>query len=316
MIEFELVRVTRELARCTDLPAVMQTLGTAARKLLGADGVTLVLREGNLCHYADEDAIAPLWKGRRFPIDSCVSGWSMLHRQAIAIPDIYADSRVPHDAYRPTFVKSLAMVPICPDDPIGAIGAYWGTHHEASAQELQALQAIAESAEVIRHIRRIEHLTTMVQDATDALLLAGRQLALRQDLLDLRGIVRHCVDRSRAAYRRSSLGVTLEVPDAPVWITGDSVRLAQAVGNILEYARARTPERGRVALRVMAEQQAVLSIQAIPARAIAVRALGMAVAKALVHLHDGSFDAGPDTAGASAETVVRLPLRTESVYLN
>ncbi len=26
-----------------------------------ADGITLVLREGAMCHYLDEDAIAPLW---------------------------------------------------------------------------------------------------------------------------------------------------------------------------------------------------------------------------------------------------------------
>jgi hypothetical protein len=31
----------------------------------------------------------------------------MLHAQIALIPDIYADSRVPHDAYRPIFVKSL-----------------------------------------------------------------------------------------------------------------------------------------------------------------------------------------------------------------
>src|SRR5579862_9391663 len=53
--------------------------------------------------------------------------------------DIYADSRadsrVPHDAYRPTFVKSLVMVPVPQQQPIAAIGAYWQTHHEATWNE-------------------------------------------------------------------------------------------------------------------------------------------------------------------------------------
>ena len=47
---------------------------TAARRLIGADGVTLVLREGHSCHYVEEDAISPLWKGQRFPMSACVSG--------------------------------------------------------------------------------------------------------------------------------------------------------------------------------------------------------------------------------------------------
>lgn len=316
MIEFELVRVTRELARCDDIACVMQTLGSAVRRLTGADGVTLVLREGSNCHYADEDAIAPLWKGRRFPMEACISGWSMLNRQAVAVPDIYADPRIPHEAYRPTFVKSLAMAPIDVEDPIGALGAYWGEQHEPSAQELEALQALAECATMIRNLHRIEQLTGMVEEATDALLLADGKLVIRRDLLDLRGIARHCVDRSRAAYRKSNVSIQLGLPETAVWISGDSVRLSQAVGNILEHARSRTPDGGRVSVRVMADSQAALSVQAIPARAVSARSLGLAVAKALVNLHDGSFEPGPESAGPSAETMVRLPLRSGPVYLN
>lgn len=155
MIEFELLRVTRELSACDDLAGVMRVLGRAARKVTGADGVTLVLREGAMCHYADEDAIAPLWKGQRFPMRRCISGWSMLNRQRVAIADIYADPRIPHAAYRPTFVKSLAMVPIGAHDPVGALGAYWEERHEATTAELDALQALADSATVVRHLQLI-----------------------------------------------------------------------------------------------------------------------------------------------------------------
>ena len=41
------------------------------------DGVTLVLRDNGRCHYVEEDAIGPLWKGQRFPLESCISGWVM-----------------------------------------------------------------------------------------------------------------------------------------------------------------------------------------------------------------------------------------------
>ena len=103
----------------------MQITTQAARTLLQADGITFVLREGDLCYYAAEDAISPLWMGRRFPLDACISGWCMIEGKTAVIADIYQDPRIPHDAYRPTFVRSLAMVPVRLKDPVAAIGAYW-----------------------------------------------------------------------------------------------------------------------------------------------------------------------------------------------
>ena len=47
----------------------MDIVRHAARQLVGADGATFVLRDGDKSFYADEDAIAPLWKGLRFPLE-------------------------------------------------------------------------------------------------------------------------------------------------------------------------------------------------------------------------------------------------------
>jgi diguanylate cyclase (GGDEF)-like protein len=152
------------------LPQVQAIVRRAARALTGADGATFVLREGDQCFYADEDAIAPLWKGRRFPMSICISGWAMLHRRRVAIEDIYADDRIPHDAYRPTFVKSLAMVPIRSLDPIGAIGNYWAERHRPTEQELGLLQALADSTAVaIARVQLLEHLEQRVAERTAAL---------------------------------------------------------------------------------------------------------------------------------------------------
>ena len=140
-----LLTVIRALSFCRTLPDVMEIVRHEARTLSGADGVTFVLRDGQQCHYAEEDAIGPLWKGRRFPIKSCISGWVMEHREAVTIEDIYVDPRIPTDAYRPTFVKSLAMVPVRAEDPVGAIGAYWATNHRTSAAELDVLQSLGEA---------------------------------------------------------------------------------------------------------------------------------------------------------------------------
>jgi diguanylate cyclase (GGDEF)-like protein len=120
----------------------------AARRLTAADGATIALRDGEQCVYIDEDAIQPLWKGKRFPLDACISGWAMLNRRAAVIEDVYTDYRVPRDAYESTFVKSVVTVPIRPSEPLGAIGVYWGRPHRATAQELGLTHALADSAAV------------------------------------------------------------------------------------------------------------------------------------------------------------------------
>lgn len=115
------------------------------RRLLGADGVTFVLSEGEQVYYAEEDAAGQLWKGRRFPASACISGWAIAHREAAVIEDITVDPRIPLDAYLPTFVKSLLMVPVGEDPPLGALGIYWAERHTATAREMFMARAVAQT---------------------------------------------------------------------------------------------------------------------------------------------------------------------------
>lgn len=121
-------------------------LRSSARAAVRGDGATVVELDGDQCHYADEDAISPLWKGQRFPVTACISGWAIRHRKTVVIPDIRDDDRVPMEAYRPTFVRSMVTVPITAGQPIGAIGAYWGRPHRATDEETAALERLADAA--------------------------------------------------------------------------------------------------------------------------------------------------------------------------
>ena len=78
-----LLEVVQDLSMVRDLQRLMEIVRRAARTLTGADGATFVLREGDQCYYADEDAIQPLWKGSRFPMRTCISGWVMMNRAAL-----------------------------------------------------------------------------------------------------------------------------------------------------------------------------------------------------------------------------------------
>lgn len=142
-----------DIVEAENLASLSRLATTRARQLLRCDGATLVLREGDLCHYLDEDAIEPLWKGRRFPGEACISGWVMRHRTYATIEDIRGDMRIPQDAYRSTFVRSLAMMPIDHLDPIGACGAYWGSRHTTTPEQLVTLRYLADAIAVA--LRRV-----------------------------------------------------------------------------------------------------------------------------------------------------------------
>jgi hypothetical protein len=172
-----LVAAIQQLSLARNMETIMAIVRRAARDLTGADGATFVLREGDLCHYADEDAIGALWKGSRFPMSACISGWVMLNRQPVVIEDVFADARIPAEVYRATFVKSLVMVPIRTESPIGAIGNYWATPHLATEEEVRVLQALADSTSIaIENVMLYTHLDAAVQARTAELEAANRDL--------------------------------------------------------------------------------------------------------------------------------------------
>lgn len=204
-----LLQAVQELSAARGLAEVQELVRHAARELTGCDGATFVLRDGDMCHYADEDAIAPLWKGHRFPIRACVSGWTMINRDVAVIPDIYQDDRIPHSAYRPTFVKSLVMVPIRRLDPIGAIGNYWSTKRVPTNQEVALLQALADATSIaIENVQIHTELEDRVRERTAELeqaIVQFRQLSITDELTELnnrRGFYRLAEQALYASQRR------------------------------------------------------------------------------------------------------------------
>lgn len=181
-----LAHAVQELSLARTLTDVQRIVRTSARDLTRCDGATFVLRDDRMCHFADEDAIEPLWKGMRFPLETCISGWTMLNRRPAVIGDIYSDARTPHPKYRPTFVKSLVVVPIRRLDPVGAIGAYWATSRQASNHEIAVLQALADSTSIaLEHVRVYSELEQRARQRTSELEKANdeiRRLSLTDDL--------------------------------------------------------------------------------------------------------------------------------------
>ena len=392
-----LLQVAHELSFARDLDTVIAIARIAARQLTGADGVTVVLRNGDDCYYADEDAIAPLWKGRRFPMSACVSGWVMRHDTAVVLPDIYADARVPHEAYRPTFVRSMAMVPVRTPEPIAAIGAYWAFEHRATPDELGAMTLLAdsialaltnvqlyselsaaltrekdarlaaeaataakdeflalvahelrqplhaslaalrmmaarpsrESGEHARAVieRQVTQMTRLVEDLLDAARIVRGHVRLNLTVTDLGATIERSADALRALMAERQHEFVVSVPDHPVLMHADPVRLEQVFTNLITNAAKYTDPGGRVHVTMTTDGRyasvtvtdtgrgidpAVLpAIFALFARGAAdVRGfgVGLAVTRRLVELHGGTIQARSAGVGRGAEFRVSLPI--------
>lgn len=139
-----LIGVIGELSRARDLPGIMNIVTRAARDLTGADGATFVLPEGAFCHYAEENAIRPLWKGQRFPLQGSLAGWVMSRRQPAIVEDVLNDRRTPAAPYEPTFARSAVMVPVRSIEPVGSIGSYWSSPRVPAQWEVRLLQSLAD----------------------------------------------------------------------------------------------------------------------------------------------------------------------------
>ncbi len=55
-----LTRATSAISRARSLDEIVATIRATARALIGSEGIAVIRLEGDLCHYVEEDAIAPL----------------------------------------------------------------------------------------------------------------------------------------------------------------------------------------------------------------------------------------------------------------
>ncbi len=139
-----LLPALRDLARLRDRGGILALACRAARELAGAESAAVILREGDRAHYAEESGATPLWKGRRFLLDRCISGWCMANRRPASVDDVAADPRIDPEPYLGTFVRSLAMAPIGPEEPVGAIGVYWAACLRPTPEVLELLGHLAD----------------------------------------------------------------------------------------------------------------------------------------------------------------------------
>jgi len=181
--------------------------------------------------------------------------------------------------------------------------------------------------------RQVRHLVRLVDDLLDVSRISFDKVSLQRERLDLRAVACEAVATSEPLLAAGGHRFGVELGDEPVWVDGDPVRLAQVISNLLNNAARYTPsghESGRIRLSVAArgaeacvavEDNGIgiepASLERIFEPFVQVErrevggtggiGIGLALAKALVHLHGGRIEAQSEGLGKGSRFVVRLP---------
>jgi CheY-like chemotaxis protein len=174
-------------------------------------------------------------------------------------------------------------------------------------------------------------MTGLIDGLLEVSRIARGKIRLDCESLDVREVIETIVQDQTTQITARRLVLDVELPRHPLWVWGDRVRLAQVfdnlIGNAIKFTDAADTiqvslgeEDGCAAVRV---RDTGVGIRApmLPrlfdpfqqetqdiARAAGGLGLGLALAKGLVELHNGSISAHSDGPGTGAEFVVRLPL--------
>lgn len=206
----------------------------------------------------------------------------------------------------------------------------------------QPLSAARTAFELIRHSpdsarrqrayvvldRQFVRLARLFDDLVEASSLLGNT-TLRMEEIDLRHLVEEVADWVRPQVAEKHLRLATQLPEEPVWMEGDSVRLQQVVSNLLVNGIKYTGDGGRVSVDLAQRPaDAVLTVsdtgRGMKADVLArifepfMRGddapyeglgVGLAIARQFVELHGGTIRASSAGPGAGSEFVVVLPAR-------
>jgi signal transduction histidine kinase len=267
----QLVQVIVDLPRARDLDAISGMVCRAARQLSGADAALFVLREAVVCHCVGEDSISPQWKGLHLPVDGCLSGWCMLHREIAVAEDIHTDPRVMRSELRGTGMQSEVAIPMEGEEPAGALALFWRSRHRPNADELKLLQALTQAAAVaVQNLRRLADLERRFRDRGRDLDAVTRELDAFSYAVshDLRGPLRSVSGFGKLLAKDYEGCLDEAGKNFLAYVTDGTLRISGLVDALLELSRvSRSPmEKRSVDVSALAQEVVAALRRREPAR--------------------------------------------------
>jgi PAS domain S-box-containing protein len=178
--------------------------------------------------------------------------------------------------------------------------------------------------------RQVRQIVTLVDDLMEVSRITRGKIDLRLERVPVAEIIHSAVETSQVAIERAGHQLAVAMPDEPLVLLADRVRLTQVFANLLNNAAKYTDPGGRIWVDVwQVDGMVAVSVRdtgiGIPEEALgrvfdmfaqAHRAvgrgqgglgIGLTMVRSLVEMHHGSVEAHSAGSGMGSEFLVRLP---------
>ncbi|HEY0856516.1 MAG TPA: ATP-binding protein [Albitalea sp.] len=180
--------------------------------------------------------------------------------------------------------------------------------------------------------RQVQQMVRLIDDLLDVSRITTGKVLLDLGRVDLIAVLNSAVEIALPGIEAHGHLLSLDLPPGPLFVHGDSTRLAQVFANLLNNASKYTDAGGRIAVRLTeaADEIAVhvsdsgvgiapdkqdsifdmfVQVDQSLERVNKGLGVGLTLAKQLVELHGGHISVHSEGLGEGSEFVVRLPRR-------
>jgi CheY-like chemotaxis protein len=184
--------------------------------------------------------------------------------------------------------------------------------------------------------RQVNHMVRLVDDLLEILRITTGKVELRTAPIDLVGVLRNVIDANTPEINEKQHELSVSLPEAPLIVQGDAVRLEQIFTNVLTNAVRYTPNCGHISVAAWEEgNNAVVSVRdngigILPGMLPRLfdmfsqerrcgsgtqkgLGIGLNLVDRLVKMHGGTVEARSEGKDKGSEFIVRLPLRQTQV---
>lgn len=179
--------------------------------------------------------------------------------------------------------------------------------------------------------RQLAHMVRLVDDLLDVSRITRGKLAVQMTQVELASVVQSAIDTARPVIEAHGHTLEVDLPDRPVHVEGDPVRLSQVFSNLLNNAAKYTEKGGNISLSAVIGEDHTLEIvveddgigmsqETLAAifemftqgagdktrRTHSGLGVGLALSRRLIELHGGRIEASSPGPGLGSRFTVTL----------
>lgn len=179
--------------------------------------------------------------------------------------------------------------------------------------------------------RQVSQMVRLVDDLLEVSRISRGKIVLRKETILLDSVIHHAVETSRPGIEGAAHALSVELPEGPIYVDADLVRLSQVFANLLNNAAKYTDRGGTISVRASVDAGTVcisvrdsgIGIQPhMLGRVFDMFAqvenplrrsqdglgIGLSLVRTLVLLHGGTVEARSEGLGHGSEFRVTLPV--------